>query len=91
MNTDHNLSIFLTKSKIGGDKIEFDGFGYNLKEIKADVLIWRCCKRGCNCILKTTCEYVLVSMSVHNHQCEENKMNSAKVLKIMKDRALNTT
>ncbi|MGL6120690.1 MAG: hypothetical protein ACRC0V_09320, partial [Fusobacteriaceae bacterium] len=91
METKLNLHSFLTESKRGGQKILYDGFGYNKKETKEEVIHWRCCKRGCCGIIKTDLSYNLLFMKNHSHEREFASFNDLKILNMMKKRALDTT
>lgn len=91
MDTKINLQGFLTNSKRGGDKINYLGYGYNYKEQKSGVIIWRCCKRGCVGLLKTTKDYDLIYVGFHSHLQNENVIKSMQLIEKMKERAIKTT
>ncbi len=70
-----NLEQFIIMYQRGGQKITYKGFGYNFKETLGSFKFWRCCKRGCKGLIKTTLEYDLVSKKVHSHPSELLKAN----------------
>jgi hypothetical protein len=86
-----NLSQFLTKSKRGGDKIVYEGHGYNYKDTFKEIKNWRCCKRLCKSFLKTTLLLDLVSISDHSHGRDDDGMREDCVMTVIKKRALDTS
>jgi hypothetical protein len=85
-----NLESFLTKSK-RGEKIVFEGNGYNYKEKTENFILWRCCKRGYPGILRTNERYELLSLKQHIHFIDLTKTKSFEVLGESKERALTTS
>lgn len=78
-------------SNKGRQKIAFEGYFYNYKEITMGKIIWRCNKRGCTSLLKTNVAYLLLEITEHNHLQDDLKFNRVLFAAAAKKRALDTS
>ncbi|KAG0435098.1 hypothetical protein DMUE_4887 [Dictyocoela muelleri] len=86
----YDLHKNIIKSNKGQPKMAYLGYFYNLKECKTDVKIWRCNKRGCKSLLKTTITDCFISVLTHDHLADENKFNKVLLSNDIKQRSLDT-
>jgi hypothetical protein len=86
-----DLSQYITKSIRGREKIVFDGYSYNYKECSGEKMHWRCNQRNCLAVLHTSLQYILISLTVHNHERQQNKLNARNLIEKVKQRALETS
>ncbi|KAF7685916.1 hypothetical protein CDIK_3334 [Cucumispora dikerogammari] len=57
-NNTIKLSKLFTKSQSNKEKPIFDGHEYNQKEIRVNIYIWRCNRRGCKALFSTDKDYI---------------------------------
>lgn len=82
---ERNMMQHLTKSKRVGAKIIIDGYGYNFKERKGNIMLWICSKRNCTGFLKTTIEYIYISKPFYTQPgCSDNFYNQNVMVTMQK-------
>ena len=86
-----NLSNNIIKSIRGKKKIAYESFFYNFKEHSVGKLVWRCNKRGCPSLLKTTIDCLLLEFSEHNHCSNDIKFSKVLFASKLKQRILDTS
>ena len=85
-----SLSNNIIKSIKGKEKIAIESFFYNFKEHFVGKLVWRCSKRGCPLLLKTTTDCLLLEFSEHNHCSDDIKFSKVLFASKLKQRILDT-
>lgn len=85
-----NLEQNILKSIRGKKKIIYRNYLFNYIDIYREKISWRCNKRGCPSYLYTTCNYTFCEMTDHNHCPDMRKAERAKLMTIIKERAMSS-
>ncbi|KAG0436492.1 hypothetical protein DMUE_4197 [Dictyocoela muelleri] len=86
-----NFSKNIIKSKKNKERIAYEGYFYNFKDVNSGKITWRCNKSGCPVLFRTNMSYDLCGeMPMHPHVIDEKKYNCVLLSARIKERALLT-
>lgn len=85
-----SLGKNIIKSNKSNPKLAYENYFYNYVKISVGRIMWRCNKRGCCSILKTTLNYVFTELSMPNNMPDEIKFNRVLLAEKAKEGAINT-